>query len=532
MIVDFLAGNPLLTLFVVVGGGFLAGRVRLGGFGLGVAGVLFTGIALGALDARLALPDIVYLLGLGLFVYTMGLSAGPGFVRSLRRTGLRWNAFATAAIAAVAAVVAALSWLLDLGPAKGAGFFTGVLTNTPALAGVVERLSGGPDANLPVVAYSMAYPVSVLACLVSIGVLQRVWRVDHAAEARAAGLADHPIHTATARVRRPVSVTEVVRATGGRAVVGRVAHAGALTVAEPGLLLQPGDRVTIVGERDAIADATSMVGETAADRLDTDRSRLDVRRVFVSDPDLVGRRLEDLGLARRFGATVTRVRRGDADSVADLDTVLELGDRVRVLAPPARMREVSRFFGDSYKDLGEVDIASLSLGLALGLLLGAVSLPLPGGGGLSLGFAGGPLVAGLVLGARRRTGPLVWQLPSNVNWSLRQMGLVLFLAGIGTRAGPSFVRTAATADGVMLVVAAFAVCVLASAGLLWLGHRVLRWPMGVATGVLAAVHTQPATLGYAVEQSDNELPERAYAAVYPTAMILKILLAQLLLTIL
>jgi putative transport protein len=263
VIVDFLAGNPLLTLFAVVGGGFLVGRVRIGGFSLGVAGVLFTGIAVGTLDARLKLPEIVYLLGLGLFVYTMGLSAGPGFARSLRRAGLRWNAFAVAVIVVVAVLVPGVSWLLDLGRAKGAGFFTGVLTNTPALAGVVERLDGGPDANLPVVAYSLAYPVSVLACLVSISVLQRVWAVDYAAEARAAGLTEEPIHNATATVRRPVSVNEVIRGTGGRALIGRVAHAGELTVAEPGLQLYPGDRVTIVGERDAIADATSIVGEAA-----------------------------------------------------------------------------------------------------------------------------------------------------------------------------------------------------------------------------------------------------------------------------
>jgi putative transport protein len=532
VIVDFLAGNPLLTLFAVVGGGFVVGRVRIGGFSLGVAGVLFTGIAVGALDARLKLPEIVYLLGLGLFVYTMGLAAGPGFARSLRRAGLRWNAFAVAAITLVAGLVLVVSWLLDLGRAKGAGFFTGVLTNTPALAGVVERLHGGPDANLPVVAYSLAYPVSVLACLLSISVLQRVWGVDYAAEAHAAGLTEEPIHNATATVRRTVTVKEVVRATGGRALIGRVAHAGALTVAEPDLQLYPGDQVTIVGECDAIADATSIVGEVAAERLDTDRSRLDVRRVFVSNPDLVGRRIKELDLARRFGATATRIRRGDTDSLADLNTVLELGDRVRVLAPPPRMKEISRYLGDSYKELGEVNIASLSLGLALGLLLGAVSVPLPGGGALSLGFAGGPLVAGLVLGARRRTGPLVWQLPSNVNWSLRQMGLVLFLAGIGTRAGQSFAATAVTGDGVRLVAAAFVVCLLVSVGVLWLGHRVLHWPMGVAAGVLAAVNTQPATLGFAVEQADNELPERAYAAVFPTAMILKILLAQVLLAIL
>jgi putative transport protein len=176
--------------------------------------------------------------------------------------------------------------------------------------------------------------------------------------------------------------------------------------------------------------------------------------------------------------------------------------------------------------MGEVNIASLSLGLALGLLLGAISIPLPGGGHLSVGFAGGPLLAGLVLGARRRTGRLVWQLPAAVNQSLRQVGLVLFLAGIGTRAGQSFAVTVAAGSGWMLLGLALTLSVVVALVVLTIGHRLMRLPVGVTLGILAGLNTQPATLAFASEQTDNRLPELGYATVFPAAMLAKILLAQ------
>lgn len=531
MVLRTLAGNPLLVLFLVAAVGYLVGRIRIRGFSLGVAGVLFAGIAAGALDTRLRLPEIVYQLGLALFVYTMGLSSGPGFAALLRRTGLRWNLLALAAIAAMAGAVAAVVRLLHLGGAMGAGFFAGVLTNTPALAAVVERLHG-PDADLPVVAYSLAYPASVTAGMLAIGVLQRRFRVDHAAEAARAGLAEERILTATAEVRRPLTVLEVVRASAGRAIIGRVRHRMRDRVAVPEQRLEPGDLVTIVGAADAVADATNLVGEPHAEPLDADHTHLDVRRVFLSNPELIGCRVGELDLAGRFGAKVTRVRRGDVDLLAGDAMVLELGDRIRVVAPRGRMGEVSRYLGDSYQELGEVKIASLSLGLALGLLLGALSMPLPGGGQLSLGLAGGPLLIGLVLGARRRTGRLVWQLPAPVNQSLRQVGLVLFLAGIGTRAGHSFAQTITGGNGWRLLGLAFVLCLAMSLGVLAIGYKLMRLPMGGTTGILAGLCTQPATLGFASEQAGNPLPELGYATVFPAAMLVKILLAQILLTLL
>ena len=175
---------------------------------------------------------------------------------------------------------------------------------------------------------------------------------------------------------------------------------------------------------------------------------------------------------------------------------------------------------------------TFGLGIALGLLLGAIPIPLPGGIVFKLGFAGGPLVVSLILGAVARTGPLVWIMPYSANLTLRQIGLILFLAGVGTRSGYAFVSTFAQSGGLSILLAGAVVTCVTAIATLWIGYKMLRIPMSLLIGMLSGLQTQPAVLGYSLEQTKNDLPNIGYATVYPIAMITKILLAQLLLAIL
>jgi hypothetical protein len=196
--------------------------------------------------------------------------------------------------------------------------------------------------------------------------------------------------------------------------------------------------VSVVGPLEEVMDVAGELGRVAAHPIEFDHRAVDVRRVVVSSRRVAGVAIDSLGLDERFGATITRIRRGDVDLVAEPEMQLELGDRVRVVCARERMPDVSRFLGDSYRALGEIDVLSFGFGIAAGLALGAIALPLPGGGSFELGSAGGPLVVGLALGAIGRTGPMVWQLPYTASLTLRQFGTVIFLAGIGLRAGGTF----------------------------------------------------------------------------------------------
>ena len=201
-----------------------------------------------------------------------------------------------------------------------------------------------------------------------------------------------------------------------------------------------------------------------------------------------------------------------------------------MLAPRERLPEVSAFFGDSLRRIGEIDVLTLSLGLTAGLLLGLVPLPLPGGGSFELGFAGGPLLVALALGAIGRTGPLVWQLPYTANLTLRQLGTVLFLAGVGVRSGQAFASTVASAQALRIAAAGVVVTAAALGATIAVGRLLLRSSPQTLAGVIAGTQTQPAVLAYATAQvADDRQVNLGYATVYPLAMIAKIVLAQVIL---
>jgi putative transport protein len=534
-VIDLLADNPFVLLFLVLWSGSVIGRVRIGGFGLGVSAVLFVGLGFGGLSPRITLPELVYQLGLILFVYTVGVSAGPGFLGSLRRRGGPANVLVLVVLIGVAVTAALLGRATGQSPAVTAGVFAGALTNTPALAAILQHAAewGAHDARVlsdPVVGYSVAYPFGVLGMILVIWAARRLWRPHDAERA-----GDDALVNLTVRVTQEAvagrSVGAIVREQGWPVVLSRVRRGDETEVLGADFVLRSGDLLVVVGRA---ADAECVIrtfGERAAEDLPLDRSDLDMRRIFVSASEPVGQRIGDLRLLERFGGIVTRVRRGDIDRLATADTVLEPGDRVRVVAPRERMDEITRYFGDSFRQLSEIDVAAFSIGLLAGLLVGLVPVPLPGGGTFRLGLAGGPLVIGLLLGALERTGPITWQLPYNANLTLRQLGVVLFLAGVGVRSGHAFLATLQSAEGLLMFAVGSALTCAAALLAIGLGRRVLRLHVDVLCGLVAGMQTQPAVLAFAAEQAGSDLPSTGYASVYPTATVAKIILAQVLLSV-
>ncbi len=535
-LVQLLAKNPLLLLFLVVAIGYPLGRLQVRGSRLGVAAILFTGLAAGAVDARLALPEVVYMLGLALFVYALGLGSGRALVASIRREGPKGVLLAIGGTVLGAVLTLVLARALHLDRAGAAGLFTGAMTSTPALAAAIETLKQvDPSAtSRPVVAYSIAYPFGVLGVVLAVRLVERVRRVDPAAELRRVeeGGANEPLESLTLRVTRdmgPLTIDELVRGLRFRVIFGRIRRDGQLRLATPTERFLPGDLVTAVGTPSELARVTARLGERCEERIDLDRSEFDLRRIFVSNAEVAGRPLEELDLPHRLGAVVTRVRRGDADLLPHGRMRLEIGDRVRVLAPARQIPLVTAFFGDSYRAASEVDILTFGLGLALGLLAGIVPIPLPGGSTFTLGFAGGPFLVAIVLGIVERTGPMVWTVPFSAGVALRQVGLILFLAGIGTRAGTGFGATIASADGLVLLGAGAAVTFVTSAAATYAGHAWLGIPMPLLAGLVGGMQTQTAILGWATERTRSEAPGVGFAAVYPLATVAKILLVHLLL---
>lgn len=525
--IEVLIANPLLLLFLIAAIGYPLGRINVRGFSLGIAAVLFTGLAFGALDPNLKTPPLLYEFGLTLFVYTIGIASGPAFFSALKRGGIRDNTTVAAVILLVGGIIAAFARALHISGTHAAGLLAGSLTNTPALAGVLEKLkaSGATDAIQaePVVAYSVAYPMGVVAMLLAITVLRKLWRIPDAKP-------PEPIDHHSVRVRWPAALLNMPT----ELRIGRYQHGEKLQLA--GLYdekikteIQEGDIISLIGPEKLLQDAVPQIGEDLGEALELSRDTLDMRRMFVSQRDVAGRSLGELPLYEKYGATVTRVRRGDTDQLADENTVLQLGDRVRVVAPREQMPALTKLFGDSYHRLSEIDAMTFSVGIALGLLLGLITIPLGGGQSFKLGLAGGPLIVGLILGALGTTGPLNWQLPYNANLTLRQIGLILFLAGVGSRSGYAFFTTVVSPLGLKLFLIGTLITTLAAAVLLTVAYKIQKIPFARAAGMLAGLQTQPAVLGFATESLKSEEPNVGYATVYPVATIVKLILAQLLL---
>ncbi len=542
-----LSEQPLLLLVLVLALGYPLGKLRLGRTRLGVAAVLFVGLAVGALDPAFKLHEFVYEFGLVLFVYTVGLANGSAFFASFHRQGLRDNVFVILLLVLASLVAFVLARALGVPGVVAAGMFAGSLTNTPALAAVIETVkAAGPGALAPqaydlrlaqpVVAYSVTYPMGVLGVILAIAFVQRVFRVQYAREAEALrelGGAPSKLVNRVVRVDAPgatVSVSGLIKAHRWRVVFARLKRGGRLSLVLGTTRLMPGDLVSVVGTPDEVQRVGGALGEIVDEQLGLAGGEMDYRRIFVSNPRVAGYRLRDLNLSQQFEAIVTRVRRGDSVFVPTSETVLELGDRVRVVSRRENLDAVQAFFGDSYRAASEIDVLSFALGLALGMIVGLAAVPVLGVT-LRLGLAGGPLVVALFLGARGRTGPLVWTLPYSANLTLRQLGLILFLAGVGIRAGHGFLATLSAGGGLSLFLAGAAVTFVTALTMLFAGRLWLQIPMGVLIGMLGGLQTQPAVLAFAHEQARNDLPNVGYATVYPVAMILKILLAQALLII-
>ncbi|KSW29169.1 aspartate:alanine exchanger family transporter [Cellulomonas sp. B6] len=520
----FLAQQPVLLLFVVIGVGSAVGHVKVRGVGLGAAAVLFLAIALSAwassYDVDLEITEALGTLGLTLFTFCVGLVSGATFFSSLRRSLA--PILATAGVLVVSAVVAVgAGRVLGLDAPTVAGAWAGAVTNTPALA--AARDAAG-DATTPTIGYAVTYLFGVIGMLVAVSVALR--HREHDTDA------PPTLVSRTVRVEATSgsSVRDLEERHRDRIKFSRVrrGETSPIRTADDADLLVLDDLVTVVGPVEDVDAVTRELGHASSHRLEADRMYLDMRRVTVSAERAAGHTIAELDLLHRFGATISRVRRGDVDVVATDDFQLQLGDRVRVIAPRERMTEVSRWFGDSSRGLSDITPVVLGVGMALGILLGAVAFPVPGRV-FSIGSAAGTLLVGLVLGRIGRVGPLVTAMPYTAAQAIAELGLLVFLAQAGSRAGAQIGAAFTSGEWLRILVLGVLVTATVGVGLHLVMRRVFRVGGTRLSGVVGGTQTQPAVLAFANARTGYDARVAlGYALVYPAAMITKIVLGQVL----
>jgi putative transport protein len=544
IIIHYLEHNKLLLLFIVIALGYFLGKIKIKGFSLGIANVLFVGLAFGSLSESLALPDIIYILGLVLFVYTSGLQSGPGFFRSFNKMGITFNLAIIFVLSMSCILTLFLGKLLSIDASLLSGVYSGSLTNTPALASIVDTIKQlnidktQPELDSilgkPIAGYSITYPFGVIGVILSMYFFKIIFSINLDKEsikiANKLGLGGENLDNRDIRITSIELINKKVSDIFSNEelsdiVISRIKKKDNVQIVNGNTILEENDIITLVGTISNLNKYKTYFGEEIASDLSTDRAFLDFRRIFVSSKKVIGLSIRELDLHKKFNATITRLKRGDTEIVPTMDTILESGDRIRVVTTREDMDKVSNFFGDSFQSLSEIDYISISLGIALGLLLGEIPIPLPGGSTFKLGVAGGPLFVSLLLGYLERTGNIVWGMSYNANLTVRQLGVVLFLAGIGLKAGYSFGDNLAKYGAVLILLGA---CITSFNTILMilLGRFILKIPYPLLMGVISGMQTQPACIAYVNGEVKNSVPNYGYSLVFPIAMITKIILVQ------
>ena len=541
------AAGAVLVLSLVAALGLALGSFKVRGLGLGIAGVLFAGIAFGHFGVRVddRTREFAREFGLVLFVYSIGLQVGPGFFASLRRHGLRLNLLAGAVVLLGVATALVLHFAGGIAPAVVVGLLSGATTNTPSLAAaqqaLKESLGDGAAfaaaAKLPGLGYAVSYPFGVLGIILVMLGVRAAFRIALRGEAdeleRSRAAEAPPLARANLEVANPnlvdMPLEKVPLVAGSGLVVSRIWQDGTLQVPRPDTRLRLGDVLLAVGRREDLDALRVVVGRESTLDLRSLPSAITTRRLIVTRAAATGRTLGALDFLRRFGVQVTRVSRAEVEMSAHADFELQYGDTVLAVGEPSDMQKVSAELGDSPKTLNYPHLVPMFVGISLGVVVGSLPFSLPGvPAPVRLGLAGGPLVVAILLARLGKLGPLVWYMPISANYALRETGIVLFLAAVGLGAGDVFVETLVHGAGLRWMACGAAITLVPTLAVALFARGVLKMNYLTLCGLLAGSTTDPPALSFAGSVTGSEAPSLAYATVYPLTMILRVLSAQLL----
>ena len=543
-----LFAEQMLVLFAILAIGSWLGHLSFRGVSLGGAAVFFVGLAFGHFG--LTIPKPVMDLGLLLFVYAVGLQAGPRFFRTFRKQGREFVIVAAAAILAAGLATLIAARLMQMPYAVAAGLFTGAVTNTPALAATIDamsRIEPLQTANVSV-GYGIAYPFSVVAITLLIQFLPKLLRRDvKQAEARwleAQHLEQPLLQKRQFKVTNPnldgkrlgdldthrLSQVNISR-------VLQTGHGNQVVAAAPDVVLHLGDVALVVGTESELDKMRLLIGEEVEVPMEAN-TRAISRDLYVTEQSLAGRRLIDLRVWDRYNIVITRIRRQGLEITPVGTSTLELGDTLRVVGEEPAVVQFARLVSGDARRIEETNMVPFLIGLVLGIALGLIPFRLPNlpgafGGGmtLKLGAAGGAFLVSLVLGHFGRIGPFRLYVPAAAKNLSRELGLMLFLGGAGANAGTQLVKVIAQ-QGPGLFVAGAAITIVAVLVTLLLTHFIFKMNLLTTMGLISGVMTNPPALAAASNQTTTDVPAVTYASAFPVILIFKILLAQILVQVL
>jgi putative transport protein len=516
------------VLFLIISLGIVLGNIRFRGFSLDISAVIFVALLLG--HYGFLVPPAFQTIGLLFFIFTIGIQAGPGFFDAFQKLGRQLLVVCLVLVGFAATLSLLFSKVYGIDPSLGVGLFNGALTSTPGLAAAID-VTGSPLASI---GYGVAYPAGAVLAILAIHLLPQIFRVDMKTEDgryleamheeypevtnRNFKVENRNIHGKTLRELEIGSMTQ--------AVISRVKHGEKACTPDGDTRLFLGDVVKMVGTEAALQKAGYMIGPQTMEDVPL-ADAFEVNWVLVTNKAVINKSLRSLNLTAWYGATITRIRRSGIDLSPTKSSTLRFGDKVLLACEKENMRKVMMLLGNDEKRLKETDFLPISLGILIGVLLGAIRIPVFGLFDFSLGLTGGVLVAAIVLSKLGKTGPIIWSMSGSGNQLLRKLGLLMFLAAVGTHAGADIVNTL-SAYGWKLMWIGVAITIFPMIMASVVGHFLLRINFSTLLGAIAGSMTSTPGLAAADAKTDTDAASVAYASVYPIALVLMILFSQVL----
>ena len=522
--------------------GLSLGKLRFRGISLGVTYVFFIGILFGALGLQLDAQMLSYAesFGLILFVYTLGLQVGPGFMSTFLTGGAQLNLLALGVVG-LGTVMALLAALLGYMPLPDMmGVLCGATTNTPALGAAQQTLKQlGQPSNAAALGCAVTYPIGMIGVIIALilvkGQLQR-----RAASARDAESSDEAF-IASFTVCNPAVFHQTLHGLSGsgvddsKFVVSRLWRQGKVILPNSETRIEDGDRLLVITKKKFVQTLTILFGrrdETNWNANDVDWNALDAtlvsERILITRHEINGKHLGSLHLRNRYGVNVSRVQRAGIQLVATPDLTLRMGDRVTVVGETESIARVAAELGNTVKTLDEPNMVTIFIGIVLGLLLGSVPFFVPGMSyPVRLGLAGGPIVMGILIGAYGPRFHMVAYTTTSANLMLRSLGLSMYLACLGLDAGRDFLATVARPASLMWIGFAFAITLLPVVLMSFVSVHWGKKSFATTAGMLCGAMANPIALNYVNDTLPGDKASVAYATVYPLCMFLRVIIAQI-----
>lgn len=538
--------SAVLLISVICAAGIILGKLKVKGVSLGVTFVFFAGIMAGycGLHANSVMTQYAMDAGLVLFVYSLGLQVGPGFLSAFRHGGAQLNFIGLAVVLVGTLLALVCCALTDVSLPDMMGVLCGATTNTPALGAAQQAMAqiGMADkaASLSL-GCAVTYPLGVIGVILAFMFLRVfVRRIGKNGAKEPPAEADAP-YIVSFHVRNVAvcgkSLRQVMRLAKIEFVVSRLWREGKVFLPTSETVLEADDRILVITHRKDVDYLTVFFGERDAtdwNQKDVDWDKIDrqivSKRVVITRPEINGKRLGALQLRNRFSVNVSRVNRAGLDLVATSDLVLCMGDRITVVGEEKAVEHVAGHLGNVVANLDEPNLAAIFIGIVLGLLLGAIPFSIPSiGVPVKLGLAGGPIVVGILVGAYGPRFHMVTYTTNSANRMLRALGLSIYLACLGLTAGPRFFDTVVGADGLLWVALGFLVTVLPVVLVGYCALKFTKLELSSVGGLLCGSMANPMALGYVNDTSDANKASVAYTTVYPLCMFARVVVVQVVL---